>query len=488
MSGETPLGVLVGRLADADPARPAITCDGETVSRAELDARTNRLARAYQQLGVTQDSFVTIGLPNSIAFYEATLAVWKLGATPQPISSRLPAAERRAIIDLANPSLVVGVDSTEVAERAVVPAGFVPDASLSADPLPPAVAASFKAPTSGGSTGRPKLIVATQAGVWEALEGFALLLRIPADGVHLVTGPLYHNGPFVTSLLALLRGNHLVVMPRFDAMTALALLAQHRADWMYAVPTMMHRISRLPEAERARFDVSSLQVVFHMAAPCPAWLKQAWIDWLGSERVLELYGGTEAQSFTVITGTEWLAHRGSVGRPAFGEMRVLDAEGREVPPGTAGEIWMRRGLDEPPSYRYVGATARSRPDKWESLGDMGWIDGEGYVYLTDRDTDMILVGGANVYPAEIEAALDEHPDIGSSCVIGLPDEEYGNAVHAIVQTDTPLTAAALEEFLRGRLTAYKRPRTYEFVTRPLRGDDGKVRRSALRTERITARA
>ena len=488
MSTETPVGALIGRLAQADPARPAITCESETLSRAELEARTNRLARAYRDLGVTRDSFVTIGLPNSIGFYEATIAAWKLGATPQPISSRLPAAERRAIIDLANPSLVVGVDPSEVRDRAVVPAGFAPDRSLSPDPLPPVVAASFKAPTSGGSTGRPKLIVATQAGVWEAIEGFAGLLRVPADGVHLVTGPLYHNGPFTMSLLALLRGNQLVVMPRFDAITALSLVEQHRVDWMYAVPTMMHRIWRIPEAERQRFDVSSLLVVFHMAAPCPGWLKEAWIDWLGGERVLELYGGTEAQSFTVITGTEWLAHRGSVGRPVLGEMRVLDADGVDVPPGTVGEIWMRRGVDAPPSYRYIGAKAKSRPDNWESLGDMGWMDADGYVYLTDRDTDMILVGGSNVYPAEVESALDEHPGIGSSCVIGLPDEEYGSVVHAIVQTAEPLTATQLEEFLRARLAKYKRPRTYEFVTQPLRGDDGKVRRSALRAERVAKRA
>jgi bile acid-coenzyme A ligase len=203
--------------------------------------------------------------------------------------------------------------------------------------------------------------------------------------------------------------------------------------------------------------------------------------------VLELYGGTEAQSFTVITGTEWLAHRGSVGRPVFGEMRVLDADGVEVPPGTVGEIWMRRGVDAPPSYRYIGAKAKSKPDNWESLGDMGWIDAEGYVYLTDRDTDMILVGGSNVYPAEVESALDEHPGIGSSCVIGLPDEEYGSVVHAIVQTAEPLAAIQLEEFLRARLAKYKRPRTYEFVTQPLRGDDGKVRRSALRAERLAKR-
>src|SRR5439155_10861125 len=192
-------------------------------------------------------------------------------ATPQPISSRLPAVERRAIIELANPSLVVGVDPAETPGRTTIPAGFEPDASCSTDPLPPAIASSFKAPTSGGSTGRPKLIVATQAAVWEALDGFATLLRIPHDGVHLVTGPLYHNGPLTTSLLALLKGNHVVVMPRFDAATALAFIERYRIDWMYAVPTMMHRIWRLPEAERARFDLSSLRVVFHMSAPCPPW-------------------------------------------------------------------------------------------------------------------------------------------------------------------------------------------------------------------------
>ena len=159
---ETPLGTVVGNLAHAAPHRAALTCGTDTVSRAALEARTNRLARAYRELGVTPDSFVTIGLPNSIEFFEAVLAVWKLGATPQPISSRLPTAERRAIIDLANPSLVVGVEPSETPGRTTIPGGFQPEASLSSDPLPPLIGASFKAPTSGGSTGRPKLIVATQ--------------------------------------------------------------------------------------------------------------------------------------------------------------------------------------------------------------------------------------------------------------------------------------------------------------------------------------
>jgi bile acid-coenzyme A ligase len=247
---------------------------------------------------------------------------------------------------------------------------------------------------------------------------------------------------------------------------------------------MMHRIWRIPDAERARFDLSSLRVVFHMAAPCPPWLKEAWIRWLGGDRILELYGGTEAQAITFITGDEWLAHRGSVGRVLLGEIRILDPDGRDLPAGEVGEIWMRRGPDAPPSYRYIGATARTRPGGWESLGDMGRFDEDGYLYLSDRETDMILVGGSNVYPAEVEAALDEHPSVASSCVIGLPDDEYGNAVHAIVQAVEPLTAAELDSFLAERLVKYKRPRTYEFVAMPLRGDDGKVRRSALRAERI----
>jgi bile acid-coenzyme A ligase len=487
MSDETPFGVRMGQLARAEPDRPALTCGADRRSRAEVEARTNRLARAYARLGVTRDSFVTIGLPNGIEFFEAAVAAWKLGATPQPISSRLPAVERSAIIELAQSSLIVGVDPREAPGRAAVPVGFQPDPTLSDDPLPPVIAAAFKAPTSGGSTGRPKLIVATQPATWEGVADFAALLRVAPDGAHLVTGPLYHNGPFATAVLALLNGNHVVVMPRFDPARALELIERHRIDWMYAVPTMMHRIWRLPEAERTRHDLSSLRVVFHMAAPCPVWLKEAWIGWLGPDRVLELYGGTEAQSFTIITGSEWLEHRGSVGRPLMGEMRILDPDGRELPPGEVGEIWMRRGEDAPPSYRYVGAQARSRPGNWESLGDLGRKDAEGYIYLSDRHTDMILVGGANVYPAEIEAALDEHPYVTSSCVIGLPDEEYGNAVHAIVQAARPLAAAELEEFLETRLARYKRPRTYEFVATPLRGDDGKVRRTALRAERIAAR-
>jgi bile acid-coenzyme A ligase len=453
------------------------------VTRAELESRTNQLARAYQDLGVTPDSLVTIGLPNSVEFLAAAIAVWKCGATPQPISARLPGREREAIIALAEPSLVVGVDPAEVAGRPVVPAGFAPGGDDS--PLPRLVAASFKAPTSGGSTGRPKLIVSTQPATVDSVEPFSRLLGMVDDGTSLITGPLYHNAPFLLSTCTLVVGGHVVLMPRFDAAQAVALAAEHQADWVYVVPTMMSRISRLPEQERAAFPPASLRVVMHMAAPCPPWLKQEWIDWIGGERLWELYGATEVQAVTLMTGDEWVARPGTVGRPAVGEMKVLDADGEEVPPGVVGELWMRRGQGVENPYRYIGAEARAIDDGWESVGDMGSIDEDGYVYLADRKGDMILVGGANVYPAEIEAALTEHPAVRSAVVIGLPHPDLGQVPHALVELDAEVTDEELGSHLVDRLVSYKLPRTFERVTEPLRDDAGKVRRAALVAERTT---
>jgi bile acid-coenzyme A ligase len=202
---------------------------------------------------------------------------------------------------------------------------------------------------------------------------------------------------------------------------------------------------------------------------------------------MELYAGTEAQAVTIITGTEWLAHRGSVGQVKFGEMRAFDEAGNPLPPGEIGEIYMRRPEGSPPSYAYRGASPRTLPGGWESLGDIGSSDEEGYLYLADRRADMILVGGSNVYPAEIEAALDEHPLVASSAVVGLPDDDLGSRIHAIVQPRPGLTEESLREHIAARLVRYKQPRTYEFVDENIRDDAGKVRRSQLRAERVGAR-
>jgi bile acid-coenzyme A ligase len=470
--------------AERGPRHAAVTDHARTVTRDELERRTNRLARAYAARGVTADRFVTIALPNSVEFLEAVVAVWKLGATPQPVSWRLPAREREAIVELADPALVVGAPETTVAGRPALPADFEPEAGLSDVPLPEAVATAWKAPASGGSTGRPKLIVAGSPATVDL--DLPMRLFVEPDGCMVIPGPLYHNGPFSSACHGLLRGSHVVVLPRFDALGTLEAVARHRADWLYLVPTMMLRIWRLPEVERRRHDVSSLRAVWHMAAPCPDWLKQAWIDWIGADALWELYGGTEGQALTIISGAEWLAHRGSVGRAVVGDISVVDADGCAVPPGTVGEIYLRRPPDTPPTYRYVGAEAKHRGE-WESLGDMGWMDVEGYLYLTDRQTDMILVGGANVYPAEIEAALESHPRVRGSAVIGLPDEDLGNRIHAIVQLDGEMDDAELAAHLRERLAPHKLPRSYERSAEPLRDDAGKVRRTELRSARLSAR-
>jgi bile acid-coenzyme A ligase len=471
-------------LATADPDRPAITCGEERVTRAELDRAANRMARDLAGRGVGFGDMVTIALPNSVDWFVAFAACWKLGAIPQPVSHRLPARELEAIAELADPKVVVGVEPGTFGDRDCLPVGHVSPAELDDRPLPDVVSPAWKAPTSGGSTGRPKLIVSGDPAEMDPDAPSPLLFSV--DGTFVLPGPLYHNGPIVWSCAALLFGNHVVVLPRFDAEATLAAIDEYHADVVYLVPTMMKRILRLPDDVRERYGLSSLRWVWHLAEPCPMWLKQAWIDWLGPQRIIELYAGTEGQTATVITGPEWLEHRGSVGRPIAGEITILDPDGNEVPTGEQGEIWMRSGpARETPTYHYIGAEARTREGGWESLGDMGWVDADGYLYLGDRMQDMVLSGGANIYPAEVEAALQEHPAIRSVVVIGLPDEDLGNRLHAIVEADAGnVTEDDLRAFLADRLVRYKIPRSFELVDEPLRDDAGKVRRAQLRADRL----
>ena len=491
----------IRRLAVAAPERPSLTVGEVTLTRAELVAAVERVAAVFAERGVGEGSWVTLVLPNGIEFVEAALAAWLLGATPQPISRRLPPGERAAIIALADPALVVAetaetVETVETVETAEAEAAQRPTLTaahitqVANDPSAPrhegaaVTSPEWKVVTSGGSTGRPKLIVATSPADAEALVGLGTLLRLRPDGATLVTGPMSHNAPYVAMIAALLLGNHVVVMPRFDAAETLRLVERHGIDWLYLVPTMMLRIWRLPEQERLGYDLSSLRVAFHMAAPCASWLKSEWIGWLGPEKILELYGGTELQAMTVITGTEWLEHEGSVGKAVIGEIECRDPDGAPLPPRAVGELWMRRGGAAAIPYRYVGASAKSAGDNWESLGDIGFLDEDGYVYVTDRDTDMILVGGENVYPAEIEAALDEHPAVRSSCVIGLPDDELGAVPHALVELGADVTDGELLAHVRTRVEPIKIPRSIERVDSARRDDAGQVRRSALRAERV----
>jgi bile acid-coenzyme A ligase len=476
---DTPLGSAIDLLAEQDPGATALIHPGGVTTRAELAAASSRAAREFAALGTREGSLVTIGLPNGAAFYAAVVGAWKLGAIPQPVSAKLPAAELEALVGVADPDVVVGLPSPD--GRPSLPADWAPDPTLDPGPLPPAVPPSWKAPTSGGSTGRPKIILAGNEGRVGIVTQAAERLRLEGEGeVFAVTAPLYHNAPFMFSLISLLRGGTVLVLDRFDGATVLEVVDRHRVTWLYAVPTLMGRLLRLPVEVRTAADVSSVRTLLHVGAPCPEHVKRGCLEWFGPETVIELYAGTESQASCMIDGVEWLAHPGSVGQVVSGEMRIGDEEGRPLPVGEVGEVWMK--VPESP-YRYLGATARGR-DGWESLGDMGRMDAEGYLYLADRRSDMILVGGSNVYPAEVEAALDAHPAVLSSCVIGLPDDDLGSRVHAIVQLDGEVSDEELRAHVSGRLARQKVPATIERVDHPLREDTGKVRRSALRAERL----
>ena len=471
--------VLQAHAIGGRAGEPAISYPGETVSWAELDARSAAGARRLIALSVKPDDFVAVALPNGIDHHISSFAAWRAGATPCVLPKKLPGRELAQIVELATPRVLIR-DGGEPVEgvRQIAPGG---DASAVA--LPPDLAAAhWKAVASGGSTGRPKLIVDHSAARYdERLQGITALVGMPQGGVMLNPGPLYHNAPFLFTSLALLAGTRVVGMNRFDPEEALRLIECERVEWVCLVPTMMHRIWSLPPEVRTRYDLSSLRTVVHLGASCPPWLKHAWIDWLGPKRILEIYAGTEGAAI-LITGEDWLSKPGSVGKAPPGALSVRDEAGNLCPPGVVGEIFF--APETATRFHYVGADPRLDNAGRMSLGDLGYLDEDGYLFLSDRRTDMILRGGANVYPAEVEAALIEHPLVQDAVVLGLPCEDYGARVHAIVQAAKELPPEEIHAFVRARLAGYKCPESYEMVDAALRDEAGKVRRAALRDERL----
>lgn len=448
----------------------------------ELDRNANERARLFAKRGVGVDDKVIVALPNGVPYHETTFALWKLGAIPVTVSARLPPQEFAAIVDLAQPKLVIGADG--------LPTNGVPQISASLalsgeDNAPVAATAGsmLKASTSGGSTGRPKIILDYLSCRWEVGGPGADFLRLQPDDVILNPGPLYHNAPFYSSHIGFFIGAPVIGMSRFDPEEALHLIETHRVTWVTLVPTMMHRIWSLPESVRNRYDVSSLRQVWHMAAPCPEWLKRKFMDWLGPEKIWELYAGTEGYGVTTIRGDEWLAKPGSVGRiePGY-EGRIVREDGSDAPAGEVGEIYFRPSVKR---SDYIGANTRELPGGWFSYGDLGALDADGYLFIADRRTDMILRGGENVFPAEVEAAVSSHCQVASCLVVALPDRDLGARIHAIIE---PIAGEVIDfrqlySFLQGCLSKYKLPESFELSASPLRDDAGKARRSAIRDER-----
>ncbi len=485
-------GQRIADLARLHPATIAITLARQDASEdqldfAALDRWANRVARLLAARGVGPASMVCIGIYNSLEHYAATYAAWRLGACTLPLSPRMPDIEFRGITELVAQRLVIA-DRPDADLRKADITALRDGGAWDDGPLPDITPHPGKAIGSGGSTGRSKIIVEPKP--WARVPGelsLAFVAGLRTGQTQLVAGPLYHNSPFSWSHYGLFEDQHLVVMERFDAALAVDLIERHRCGFMFLAPTMMQRIVRLPDIERR--DLSSIESVFQTAAPCPQWLKRRWMELTAPEKLVEGFGSSEAAGSCRIRGDEWLEHPGSVGRPHHATLRILDEDLQEVPTGEVGEIFFRPDSHPEPTYYYIGSPpAKTTPDGFISVGDMGYVDAQGYLFLSDRRVDLIIRGGANIYPAEVEAALSEHPDVSDAVVVGIPHEELGKTVHAIVE---PRPAAAIDEhalrdWMRVRLTPYKLPESYEFLSPLPRDPSGKIRRSALARERAEA--
>ncbi len=480
-------GRRIGELTAQHPQRTAIvfapaTGPEEVVSWVALEKASNRAARLLAAQGVDQCSLVAIVLPNSVEHYVASMAVWKLGGCVLPLSPALPPIAREEVLAVARPTLVM--------DRV---AALEPAADFAAGALPDRVPRPGRAVASGGSTGRPKVIV--DPAPWARIPGEIARALGPVIGfrrgqVQLVAAPLYHGVPFLRSHFGLFEDHTLVVMERFDAARTVDLIERYRVNLGFLVPTMMARIIRLPGIYQR--DWSSAEAVAHAAAPCPAWLKRAWIELVGAEHLYETFGASEMPGITAIRGDDWLRHPGSVGRPWKADLRILNDSGAGLPAGEVGEIFLRDWAAPGAAYEYRGGPPpKTTPDGFASAGDLGWVDDGGYLFVADRRADLIISGGANIYAAEVEAVLTEHPGVGDVAVIGLPDEDRGRRVHAIVQPLDPIrppSPADLDAHSRLRLPAYKVPKSYEFVGSLPRDDAGKVQRNALVAARTTGQA
>ncbi len=485
--GEISLGEAISRLAKSHPDGIAVTFSNieggeQVVSWAELNQRSTQVARLLAGHGTTEGSLVAIGLPNSPEHLVTAIAAWKVGASALPLRWDLPRWERDRLLAVAQPDIVVG-DWAGVPVTTITTSEMAASNDLSTGPLPDVVPRHAVAIPTGGSTGHPKVVIRQAPGIVASMiPASEVSLRAGRHQVHLVASPLYHTNGFSLAHMALLQGDRIVLMEKFDATRAVTLIERHRVNVTTMVAAMLTRIVRLPDiGER---DLSSLSSVRAGGASCPAWVVRAWIDLVGPDRFFLGYGQSERIGGTLISGREWLEHPGSVGRPSDAEFIVLDDGGCALGPGEVGNIFSRiPGSDPWPPFRYRGAAMPPvLPDGFMSVGDLGWLDDDGYLYIADRRTDMIVTGGANVYPAEVEAALAEHPSVADVAVIGLRDQEWGRRVHAVVElldTASPPTADALRNHCRALLAAYKVPKSVEFVERLPRTDAGKINRSSL---------
>src|ERR1700722_3742893 len=475
-----PFGTKLAELAEQRRDEPAVTIvalDGTAhlLTFGELDARANQWARALAANGADTGSLVALAIPNPQHLALATMGCWKIGAVPIPMHWDLPEWERdrgRAVIA---PAVVVDEQTRwELEARA---------AGESQEALPTAVSPTANGICSSGSTGVPKVILNLAPSLWIPTQGEPFMANwtpVAQPQTIMVPAPMYHTNGFATFLF-LLAGDHLVILEKLDAALVLDVVERYRITNFTATPTMLARIAARPDVRQR--DLSSLVFILQGAAVMPPTLLHTWFELLSPEQIVTAYGMTENLGLTALRGDEWLAHPGSVGRGFRDtEIRILDAEKRPLGPNQDGDVYLRAPMSA--GYRYLGGAPPlpSTDDGFRSAGDIGHLDADGYLYIIDRRVDMIITGGANVFPAEVESALAGHPGIADVVVIGLADEQWGRRVHAVVQLADPTTPLAEPEviaYAKTRLAAYKVPKTVEFVDEIPRTAATKVNRSAM---------
>ncbi|MGJ0121231.1 AMP-binding protein [Williamsia sp. MIQD14] len=470
-------GLISGRAAD-HPGRVLVTDHrtGEQLTASELDRRSNRLSRVFGRLGVGTDDLVTVALPTSIEFVVACAAVWKCGATPQPLAPDLGTDERAVVERVARPALVVGAPPVDES-LPCWPTGAVAPTSVPTGPVEDRWASSWKAPTSSGSTGTPKVVAATAPARFD--PDAAAPAFLPRSAVALVTGPMWHSATFTYAFRGLMTDHSLVLADPLDVAALPAVVAEHRVTWMMLTPHQIHRLVRSDTARRSRADLDSLETVLHLGAPCPEADKRALIDLVGARRVVEIYAGSESNGLTMIDGVDWLRHPGSVGRPLGDtELCIRRADGSRAEPGEIGEIWMRRSGGT--RYRYLGADSHRDAAGWDTLGDIGVVDDDGWLHIVDRRTRVVTCGTTDIYPTRLEQGIVGHPAVRDAVVYGARARNGDPRLCAVVDIgDAQVGRHTVAAFTRAHLAAHCATGTITVRRAPVRNAAGKVRRSSL---------
>jgi len=495
--------------AAANPERAAyiMAGSGETVTYKQLEDRSNQVAQMLRAYGLKRGDCIAILMENHPRYFEICWAAQRAGLYFACISSRLTAGEvdyivgdshakvfftsyeKRDVAEKLNTLMpgvkhklmldgtIPGYESYE-AVRETFPAERIADESSGADML-----------YSSGTTGRPKGIkVALNDQPIDAENALIMLTKLlygfNEEMIYLSPAPLYHAAPLRYCMSVQRFGGTVIVMEKFDPEDYLRLVEKHKATHTQVVPTMFVRMLKLPDEVRAKYDVSSLQYAIHAAAPCPVPVKEKMIEWWGKV-IYEYYAGTEGNGFCAISPEEWLTHKGSVGKALLGELHIVGEDGTEQPPGEPGTIYFANG----PEFEYHNAPDKTKETRnehgWSTLGDVGYVDEEGYLYLTDRKAFMIISGGVNIYPQEIENHIITHPKVADVAVIGVPNEDFGEEVKAIVQPMDmaeagPELAEEIMAHCREHLSSVKCPRTVDFLEELPRHPTGKLYKRLLR--------